>query len=44
MHIEHKAGDKLYVDYAGEKLHLADIETGELLPVEVFVAILVAVS
>jgi len=40
MHIEHKAGDKLYVDYAGEKLHLADIETGELLPVEVFVAIL----
>jgi transposase len=40
MHLEHKAGDKLYVDYAGEKLHLVDPLTGELTPVEVFVAIL----
>ena len=22
MHIEHKAGDKLYIDFAGEKLHI----------------------
>ena len=40
MHMDHKAGDKLYVDYAGEKLHLTDAETGEQIPVEVFVAIL----
>lgn len=40
MHMDHKAGDKLYVDYAGEKLHLVDVETGNQRPVEVFVAIL----
>lgn len=40
MRIDHKAGDKLYVDYAGDKLHLVDPDTGELRPVEVFVAIL----
>ena len=40
MHMEHKAGDKLYVDYAGEKLHLVDTQTGEIKALEVFVAIL----
>lgn len=40
MHMEHKAGDKLFVDFAGEKLKIVDTETGELRPVEVFVAIL----
>lgn len=40
MHIEHKAGDKMYVDYAGSKLEYVDSATGEVLPVEVFVAIL----
>ena len=40
MHIEHKAGDKLFIDFAGDKLHLADPHTGEAVPVEVFVAIL----
>jgi transposase len=40
MHIEHKAGDKMYVDYAGEKLPVTDIETGEITGMEVFVAIL----
>jgi len=40
MHIEHKAGDKLYIDFAGQKLHLVDKATGEIRPVEVFVAIL----
>ncbi len=40
MHIEHKAGDKLFVDYAGEKLHIVDQCTGEIKEVEVFVAIL----
>lgn len=40
MHIEHKVGDKIFVDYAGKKLHLVDSETGEVLPQEVFVSIL----
>jgi len=40
MHIEHKAGDKLFVDYAGEKLQVVDPDTGEVTPMEVFVAIL----
>ena len=40
MHREHKAGDKLYIDYAGDKLSIIDKETGESKPVEVFVAIL----
>ncbi|MEB0280895.1 IS21 family transposase, partial [Mucilaginibacter sp. 10B2] len=40
MHMEHKAGDKLYVDFAGEKLSFTDKETGEIITVEVFVAIL----
>ena len=40
MHMMHKAGDKMYVDFAGEKLYTVDKETGELLAVEVFVAIL----
>jgi transposase len=40
MHIEHKAGDKMFVDYAGEKLALTDPKTGEKKPVEVYVAIL----
>jgi len=39
-HLEHKAGDRMYVDYAGDRLHLVDRETGEKTPVEVFVAIL----
>ena len=40
MHMDHKAGDKLYVDFAGEKMSIADKDTGEITPVEVFVAIL----
>lgn len=38
--IHHKAGDKIYIDFAGEKLSIIDKETGELKTVEVFVAIL----
>jgi transposase len=38
--IEHKAGEKLFIDYAGDHLHLTDPDTGELIPVEVFVAAL----
>ena len=40
MHIEHKVGDKMYVDFAGEKLPYVDEHTGEILHAEVFVAIL----
>jgi transposase len=40
MHIEHIAGDKMYIDYAGEKLHLLNKETGEISEVEVFVSVL----
>ncbi len=40
MHIEHKVGDKLYVDFAGEKLSIVDAESGEFKPVEVFLAVL----
>jgi transposase len=40
MHIHHKAGDKMYVDYAGAKLQVIDPTTGEEVNMEVFVAIL----
>ena len=40
MHMEHKAGDKVFIDYAGEQLSVVDKESGELQQVEVFVAIL----
>ena len=39
-HVEHYAGDQMYVDYAGDKLEIVDAETGEIRQVEVFVAIL----
>lgn len=40
MHMVHKAGDKLFVDFAGNKLEIVDPDTGEIQEVEVFVAIL----
>jgi transposase len=40
MHIEHKVGDKMYVDYAGATLPYVDIHTGEIKQAQVFVAIL----
>jgi transposase len=40
MHIEHKVGDKMYVDYAGVTLTYVDIDTGEIRQAQVFVAIL----
>jgi transposase len=36
----HKAGEKLFVDYAGQRPHLVDPQTGEVVPVELFVAVL----
>jgi transposase len=40
MHIEHIAGDKMYIDYAGEKLALVNEKTGEITDVEVFISVL----
>jgi transposase len=40
MHIDHKAGEKMYVDYAGEKLLVMDPEIEDTIEAEVFVAIL----
>lgn len=39
-HVEHLAGDQMYIDYAGDKLEIVDMGTGGVRPVEVFVAIL----
>lgn len=40
MHVEHKAGDKLFLDYSGKKLFVTDPQTGEVQEMEVFVATL----
>lgn len=40
----HVAGDKLFVDYSGKKPRLVDPTTGEVIEVEVFVAVLGASS
>ncbi len=40
MHLEHKAGDKTYIDFAGDKLFIVNPLTGEEKKVEVFAAIL----
>ena len=40
MKLEHQAGKEMFIDYAGKKLHIVDKTTGEVIPVEVFVAIL----
>ena len=39
-HIEHKAGDKMYIDFAGKKLSITDAQTGEIKELEVYAAIL----
>ncbi|MDV3633528.1 LuxR family transcriptional regulator [Elizabethkingia anophelis] len=40
MKLNHIAGREMFIDFAGKKLHIIDKNTGELLPVEVFIAIL----
>lgn len=40
MHIEHKAGDKMYIDFAGGTLPYVDTDTGEIRDAQVFIAIL----
>ena len=36
----HQGGDKLFVDYSGKKPHVVDPKTGEVIEVELFVAVL----
>ena len=38
MHIDHKAGEKLFVDYAGDRLAIVDPDSRKEQPVETFVA------
>jgi len=40
MVLEHKPGDKLFIDFAGKKLSYTDQETGEIIECQVFVACL----
>lgn len=40
MRQEHRAGDKLFVDYAGQTVDIVDRTTGELRPAQIFVAVL----
>ena len=40
MLLEHKAGDKLFVDYAGPTLPITDPKTGEVTDAQIFVAAL----
>lgn len=40
MKLEHQAGHEVMIDFAGKHLHITNKETGELVAVEVFVAIL----
>jgi transposase len=38
MHITHKGGDKLYVDYSGDSLSYTDKITGEIISTQLFVS------
>ncbi len=40
MHLEHKPGETMQVDWAGERMGIIDTDTGEVIPVYVFVAVL----
>jgi len=40
MRMEHKAGDKMFVDFTGKKQQVVDPETGEIKEYEVFVSVL----
>ena len=40
MRQEHRAGEKLFVDYAGQKVPIIDRRTGEIKEAEIFVAVM----
>ena len=40
MHVEHKNGDKMYVDFTGKKPSITNPDTGEMIECEVFISVL----
>ena len=44
MRLDHKAGEKMFVDYAGQTMPVIDPSTGEVREAEIFVAVLRASS
>jgi transposase len=44
MHLEHKAGEKLFVDYAGQVVPIVDRHTGQVHDAQIFVATIGASS
>ena len=40
MHITHKAGEKMFVDFSGDRPHYQDPATGEMIGIELFVSVL----
>ena len=44
MRQEHRAGERMFVDYAGQTAPVVDAETGEVRQAQVFVAVLGASS
>jgi transposase len=40
LHLEQEPADKLFIDFTGKKLSWVDAQTGEVTPVEVYVALL----
>jgi len=40
LHIYHKAGEKMFVDWAGDTMNVIDPSTGELMPAWIFVAVI----
>jgi transposase len=40
MRQKHKAGEKMFVDYAGDTIPITDPETGEVWPAQIFMAVL----
>jgi transposase len=42
MHQNHKAGEKMFVDYCGQTVPITDRESGMIHPAQIFVAVMVA--
>jgi len=40
MVLHHEAGDKLMIDFSGKKMHIVNKDTGELIPCQMYIAIL----
>lgn len=44
MRVTHKAGEKMFVDYAGQTIPVVDLQSGEIRPAQLLVAVLGASS